>query len=91
MSELAPATADIRGEYRFSRTRVLDPTLPNITFVLLNPGPSEADQLNPTPQRCVTFAKRQGFGGMVILNLYAFRAKRPKAMFAVGDPVGPRQ
>lgn len=89
MSEFASAAADIRGEYRYSLTRVWDPTVPNITFVLLNPSTADADQLDPTLRRCVTFAKREGFGGMVIRNLYAFRTKHPEVMLAADDPVGP--
>lgn len=61
----------------------------NITFVLLNPSTADADQLDPTLRRCVTFAKREGFGGMVILNLYAFRTEHPKVMLAASEPVGP--
>jgi hypothetical protein len=63
--------------------------LANITFVLLNPSTADADQLDPTLRRCVTFAKREGFGGMVILNLYAFRTEHPKVMLAASEPVGP--
>ncbi|MBT2519054.1 DUF1643 domain-containing protein [Streptomyces sp. ISL-90] len=40
-------------------------------------------------RRCVGFAEREGFGGMVIVNLYAFRTKSPKVMKAAADPVGP--
>jgi hypothetical protein len=40
-----------------------------ITFVLLNPSTADAVQLDPTLRRCVGFAKREGYGGMVILNL----------------------
>jgi hypothetical protein len=83
------ATADIRGDYRYTLTRVWDPALPMITFVLLNPSTADAVQLDPTLRRCVGFAKREGCGGMVILNLYAFRTKDPKVMMAATDPVGP--
>lgn len=38
---------------------------------------------------CGGFAKREGYGGMVILNLYAFRTKDPKARMAAAVPVGP--
>jgi len=88
MTEFVSATADIRGDYRYSLTRVWDPTLPTITFVLLNPSTADAEQLDPTLRRCVGFAKRDGYGGMVILNLYAFRTKDPKVMLAAADPVG---
>jgi|SRR3954468_8618932 hypothetical protein len=89
MVEFVSATADIRGEYRYSLTRVWDPVLPNITFVLLNPSTADATQLDPTLRRCVGFGRREGYGGMTILNLYAFRTKDPKVMMAASDPVGP--
>ncbi len=60
-----------------------------MTLVLLNPSTADALQLDPTLRRCVGFAKREGYGGMVILNLYAFRTKDPKVMMAATDPVGP--
>ena len=63
--------------------------MPTITFVLLNPSTADAVKLDPTLRRCVGFAKREGYGGMVILNLYAFRTKDPKVMMAAADPVGP--
>lgn len=87
--EFVSATADIRGDYRYRLTRVWDPTLPTITFVLLNPSTADAEHLDPTLRRCVGFAQRDGFGGMVILNLYAFRSTNPKVMRAAADPVGP--
>ncbi|MFU8947912.1 DUF1643 domain-containing protein [Mycetocola zhadangensis] len=89
MPEYISATADIRDEYRYTLTRIWDSALPMITFVLLNPSTADAVQLDPTLRRCVGFAKREGYGGMVILNLYAFRTKDPKVMMAATDPVGP--
>ena len=89
MPEFITATADIRGDYRYSLTRAWDLALPTITFVLLNPSTADDLQLDPTLTRCVNFAKRDGFGGMVILNLYAFRSRHPRVMKAAADPVGP--
>ena len=89
LPEFITATADIRGDYRYSLTRVWNSALPMITFVLLNPSTADAVELDPTLQRCVNFAKREGYGGMLILNLYAFRTKDPKVMMAAADPVGP--
>lgn len=89
MLEFETATADIRGEYRYTLTRVWNSTVPMITFVLLNPSTADAVQLDPTLRRCVGFSKREGFGGMTILNLYAFRATDPRVMLAAPDPVGP--
>lgn len=89
MTDFVSATADIRGDYRYSLTRTWDPALPTITFVLLNPSTADAEQLDPTLRRCVGFATREGFGGMQIVNLYAFRTKSPKLMKAALDPIGP--
>lgn len=89
MPDFVSATADIQGDYRYTLTRVWDAALPVITFVLLNPSTADAVELDPTLRRCVGFAKRDGFGGMTIVNLYAFRTKSPKVMLAANDPVGP--
>jgi len=89
VSHFVSATADIRGDYRYSLTRVWDGTLPTITFVLLNPSTADAVDLDPTLRRCVNFSKRDGYGGMKILNLYAYRTPSPKVMLGVPDPVGP--
>jgi hypothetical protein len=89
LTKFVSATADVRGEYRYTLTRVWDSALPTITFVLLNPSTADAAQLDPTLRRCVSFAKREGYGGMLILNLYAFRTPYPKVMKAAIDPVGP--
>lgn len=56
---------------------------------LLNPSTVDAAQLDPTLRRCVGFTKRDGYGGMVILNVYASCTKSPSVMMAATDPVGP--
>jgi hypothetical protein len=84
-----PPPRTVSDGYRYTLTRVWDPVLPMTTFVLHNPSTADATQLDPTLRRCVGFAKREGYGGMVILNLYAFRAKDLKVMKAATDPVGP--
>lgn len=89
MTDFASATAYIDGDYRYTLTRVWDEVLPTITFVLLNPSTADAEQLDPTLRRCVHFARREGFGGMLIVNLYAYRTKSPKVLKDAGYPVGP--
>ncbi len=60
-----------------------------VVWVMLNPSTADSQQLDPTLRRCKGFSKRLGAGGMVILNLFAFRATLPKDMLAAVDPVGP--
>lgn len=89
VTHFVSATADIRGDYRYSLTRVWDTSLRTITFVLLNPSTADAIDLDPTLRRCVNFSQREGFGSMTILNLYAYRTPSPAVMLAASDPVGP--
>jgi len=57
-------------------------------FVGLNP--STADEVNddPTVRRCIGYAKRWGFGGLCMTNIFAYRATDPAVMKAQRDPVG---
>ncbi len=61
-----------------------------VAFIGLNP--STADELvnDPTITRCVDFAQRWGFGGLVMLNQFAYRSTDPKGLRRVADPVGPQ-
>ena len=61
-----------------------------IAFIGLNP--STADEINddPTIRRCIGFARRWGFGGMYMLNVFAYRSTNPRELRAATDPVGPR-
>lgn len=58
-------------------------------FIGLNP--STADEINDdlTIKKCVGFAKRWGFGGIYMLNLFAFRATDPIDMIRADEPIGP--
>ena len=51
MHEFVSATAGIRGEYRYRVTRVWDPTMPTITFVMLNPSIADAASSSPSCPR----------------------------------------
>jgi len=58
-------------------------------FVGLNPSTADEHDDDPTIRRCVGFAKREEFGGIVMLNLFAFQSKKPKDMLNAEDPIGP--
>jgi len=45
--------------------------------------------LDPTLRRIRGYTEREGYGGFVMLNIFAFRATDPKNMYAAKDPVGP--
>jgi hypothetical protein len=74
--------------YRLSRRWL--PVAPVIAFIGLNP--STADEINddPTVRRCIGFARRWGFGGMYMLNVFGYRSTNPRALRTAADPIGPR-
>ena len=76
------------GRYRYILERFWsgEHALP---FVMLNPSTADADLDDPTIRRCMGFARRQGAGGIIVANLYAFRATKPADLWKAKDPEGP--
>lgn len=76
--------------WRYELRRVWDPTRPLIAFVGLNPTPG-ADETHDdrTVRRCIRFAEGWGYGGLIMLNVFASRSTDPLVMKAAVDPVGP--
>lgn len=76
------------GLYRYSLVRHWGTGLP-AQFIMLNPSTADADVDDPTIRRCVGFARALGCAGIVVVNLYAFRATKPADLWRAEDPVGP--
>lgn len=68
------------GSYRYTLWRIWDPSRARLVIVMLNPSKANAVILDPTVRRCISFAKANGFGGIMVLNLYAWRATDPKEL-----------
>jgi hypothetical protein len=66
------------GKYRYELHREWDKSKKKVLFVMLNPSTADADNNDLTTIRCINFAKKWGYGGIMIGNIYPFRAKRPK-------------
>ncbi len=78
--------------YRYALWRVWDPSKPLACFVMLNPSTADAETDDSTIVRCVRFARDDGYGGIVVVNLYAWRATDPKELLercTWDDIVGP--
>jgi hypothetical protein len=75
--------------YRYTLERTWDESKPLVCFVLLNPSTADAERDDHTLRKGVGFAKLWGYGSLVFVNLFAFRATKPKDMKAAEDPVGP--
>lgn len=86
-------SADISpdGRYRYRLTRTWNTGLPRLGWIMLNPSTADADVDDPTIRRCMRFADREGYGSIVVRNLYALRATQPAEVFKVhwAEAVGP--
>lgn len=86
----ANITACGRYRYHLSRYWLIGPALP---FVMLNPSTADAEMDDPTIRRCMSFARREGASGLVVVNLFAWRSFDPYALLHErqqgNDIVGP--
>ena len=85
----AVAVFDQTKVFRYALYRIWDPTKPLVNWLCLNPSTADASALDPTLKKCAKYAKRWGFGGMVITNVFALRSTDPRELKRVPfDPVG---
>jgi hypothetical protein len=77
------------GPYRYWLTRTWQPSGPLICFIMLNPSTATAQLNDPTVTRCCGFARREGYGRLVIVNLFALRSPHPRVLAAHKARVGP--
>lgn len=75
--------------HRYALWRTWDSTKGVAMFVCLNPSTADETKNDPTVSRCIKYAKKWGYGGMIMSNIFAFRATDPDNMKAAADPVGP--
>jgi hypothetical protein len=57
-------------------------------FIGLNPSTADEITDDPTLTRCINYAKSWGYGGVCMVNLFAYRATAPSDMKAASDPIG---
>lgn len=74
--------------YRYSLHRVWQPRLPFLCWILLNPSTADETRDDPTIRRCIARAINGGFGGIEIVNLFAWRSTYPNGLSQTSDPVG---
>jgi hypothetical protein len=57
-------------------------------FLMLNPSTADEVKLDPSCTRARAYAERWGFGGLIVTNLFGWRATDPEDMKAARAPVG---
>lgn len=69
------------GNYRYKLWRTWRQDRPTLSIIGLNPSTADATQDDPTIRRCIGFAKSWGYGGLIMLNLFAWRATNPSELY----------
>lgn len=78
------------GTYRYLLRRTWDHAKPRALFVMLNPSTADAEIDDATIRSCIRLCKSLGYGSFEVVNLFAYRATDPEALFTAADAVGPR-
>jgi len=74
--------------WRYLLWRRWDASRAVANFLMLNPSTADEFTLDPSCSRARVYAERWGYGGLIVTNLFGWRATDPRAMKAVRDPVG---
>lgn len=83
------ATISPCQQFRYELRRVWDKSKPLVMFVCLNPSTADSETEDNTSRVCINYAKRWGYGGLLIANLFAYRSTDQSALYKVEDPIGP--
>ena len=67
-------------QHRFVLWRYWKPGKPFILFIGLNPSRGNEFYNDPTIKRCISFAKKFGYGGLLFGNLFSLRAPIPESV-----------
>lgn len=74
--------------YRWLLWRVWEDRKPLFGFIGLNPSTADETNDDPTVARCGVRARNLGAGGLLVGNLYGYRATDPRKMKEQDNPVG---
>ena len=75
-------------KYRYSLSRIWDKQKKFALFIGLNPSTADEEVDDPTIRRCSGYAQKWGYGGFIMVNLFAYRTTLPSNLKKVKYPVG---
>jgi len=75
--------------WRYTLHRIWDDGLGLLMVIGLNPSTADEVKNDPTVTRCINYARAWGFGGLIMMNAFAYRTTFPRVLKNGPDPVGP--
>lgn len=58
-------------------------------WIMLNPSTADHTVDDPTIRKCIKYARTWRMAGIIVANLFAYRATDPRELDKVEDPIGP--
>lgn len=77
------------GAWRYLLWRAADKRGKFVGIGMLNPSQADETRDDPTIRQCRSRARQAGLSGLIVWNLFAFRATLPADLKRTADPVGP--
>jgi len=76
------------GDYRWALWRIWSQLKPLLLLIGLNASKADARINDPTITRGMVRADINGFGGLLMANLYGYKSTQPEVLLGNGDFVG---
>ncbi len=74
--------------HRYALWRIWAPEKPYFIALMLNPSTADEYKNDPTVLGICERGSRMGYGGVIVINAFAWRATSPKDMKKSSDPIG---
>ena len=75
-------------KYRYTLWRTWNESKPKVMFLGLNPSTADEVKNDPTVTRCIKYSQKWGYGGMYMMNIFAFRTTYPIELKKAKEPIG---
>lgn len=84
LTSLSGAVFSDDRRHRYWLWRVWDRSHPLLVTCMFNPSTADAQKDDPTISRLCGFARRWGYGGVLVVNLHSLRSSDPRAVRDAG-------
>lgn len=81
-------STDPKRKWRYALWRVWEPDKPLYIALMLNPSTADHLTNDPTVEGICSRARKGRYGGVIVINAFAYRATEPADMKKADNPIG---